>query len=54
MGRKADTMIRVTDETWQALNAKKKPGESFNDVLERLLHEEHEGNRDATSQTVEC
>jgi len=37
MERKADTHIRVTEETWAALNAKKRPGDSFDDVIQRLL-----------------
>lgn len=37
MDRKADTHIRVTEETWAALNAKKRPGDSFDDVIQRLL-----------------
>ncbi|WP_254768267.1 antitoxin VapB family protein [Salinilacihabitans rarus] len=49
MGRKADTHIRVTEETWKRLNNRKRPGDSFDDVIERLLedveaNEESEGN----------
>jgi predicted CopG family antitoxin len=55
MGRKADTQIRVTEETWQELNSRKRPGESFNDVLERLLDAgRDEGNANATTATPEC
>lgn len=43
MGRNADTHIRVTTETWKELNALKEPGESFDDVLQRLL-DAAEGN----------
>lgn len=32
------TTITVSPETWRYLNMKKKPGESFNDVLTRLLN----------------
>lgn len=32
------TNIRVSDEMWERLNRRKRPGESFNDVLERLLN----------------
>ena len=39
MGRDADTHIRVTGETWKRLNAQKEPGDSFEDVIRRLLDE---------------
>jgi transcriptional regulator len=39
MDRKADTHIRVTEDTWAALNARKRPGDSFDDVIQRLLEE---------------
>jgi len=48
MGRKADNHIRVRDATWQELNSRKKPGESFDDVITRLLNEcddDPEGNQ---------
>lgn len=32
----ADTTIRVSENNWQWLNSLKRPGESFNDVLDRL------------------
>jgi predicted CopG family antitoxin len=41
MSREADKHIRVTEETWLELNKQKRPGDSFDDVLQRLL-EEHE------------
>jgi len=34
-----DTQIRVKDETWQELNARKQPGDSFDDVIQRLIDE---------------
>jgi hypothetical protein len=37
MGRNADTHIRVREATWQELNRKKAPGESFDDVIVELL-----------------
>jgi len=40
MGRNADTHIRVTEETWQELNQKKGPGDSFDDVITQLLDAE--------------
>ena len=33
------TTIQIEKEVWERLNARKKHGESFNDVLERLLDE---------------
>ena len=33
-----DTRVRVSEETWQALNERKdEPGETFDDVVQRLL-----------------
>ena len=32
-----ETRVRVSKETWQRLNAHKEPGDSFNDVIDRLL-----------------
>ena len=32
--------IRVSEDTWQQLNSKKKPGDSFEDVVTRLLEDE--------------
>jgi predicted CopG family antitoxin len=42
MSRDADKHIRVTTETWRELNQRKQPGDSFEDVLRRLLAEEQE------------
>ena len=42
MSREADKHIRVTEETWLELNRQKRPGDSFDDVLQRLLAEECE------------
>lgn len=39
MARKADHQIRVSESTWHQLHHRKGPGDSFNDVLERLLDE---------------
>ena len=37
------TNVRVSTENWKWLNSKKKPGESFNDVLDRIrLNKSHE------------
>jgi len=42
MSRDTDQHIRVTDETWRELNQRKQPGDSFEDVLRRLLAEKQE------------
>jgi predicted CopG family antitoxin len=47
MGRNADTHIRVTETNWTRLNRLKRPGESFNDVIGRLL-DQADGPQDAT------
>jgi len=39
MPREADNHIRVTDDTWSRLNSRKRPGDSFDDVIQRLLDE---------------
>jgi predicted CopG family antitoxin len=44
MGREADTHIRVTEETWKELNQRKGPGDSFEDVISRLLDEDVESD----------
>jgi hypothetical protein len=31
--------VRVSGRTWQDLNARKRPGETFEDVVSRLLEE---------------
>lgn len=38
------TNIRVSDETWRELNQLKDPGESFEDVIVRLLEERDESD----------
>jgi len=37
------TTIEISTENWQWLNEKKKPGESFNDVLNRMRLDEPQG-----------
>lgn len=55
------TTIQISEDNWQALSARKRPGDSFNDVISRLL----EGGESAESgasadvsdgegQSVEC
>ena len=41
------TTIEITTENWQWLNSKKNPGESFNDVLDRLRLDEPQGETPA-------
>jgi hypothetical protein len=38
MARNADHQIRVSESTRHQLHRRKGPGDSFNDVLERLLN----------------
>lgn len=38
------TNIRISRETWKKLNARKEPGDSFDEVIERLIEEAEEGN----------
>ena len=33
------TTIQINKETWRRLNSQKDPGDSFDDVIERLLDE---------------
>lgn len=33
----ADNQIKVSDDTWRRLNARKEPGDTFEDVIQRLL-----------------
>jgi len=42
MSRDADKHIRVTEDTWIELNQQKRPGDSFDDVIQRLLEKETE------------
>lgn len=55
MPREADNHIRVTDDTWQRLNSLKRPGDSFDAVIQRLLDEREadEGNSKAAAQTAD-
>lgn len=36
----ADASVPVEDETWKDLNARKEPGDSFDDVIRDLLDRE--------------
>jgi len=39
MDEKDTHPVKVSAETWRELNAKKNPGDTFEDVLSRLLEE---------------
>lgn len=43
------TSAQIKKDTWQELNALKQPGDSMDDVIQRLLdsHKQIEGNADA-------
>jgi predicted CopG family antitoxin len=38
MGKSAETHIRVREGTWRRLNQRKRPGDSFDDVIDRMLN----------------
>jgi predicted CopG family antitoxin len=42
MIRNMGTTITVSDETWRELNGRKDPGETFDDVVQRLLDNHQE------------
>lgn len=45
------TTIQIDVETWQALSARKQPGDSFDDVIQRLLTDErNDGNRESENK----
>ncbi|MDJ1434243.1 antitoxin VapB family protein [Halostagnicola sp. A-GB9-2] len=33
------TTVQISTETWRELNGRKNPGETFDDVIQRLLEE---------------
>lgn len=43
MARTASETIRVTPENWQQLNGMKRPGDTFDDVITRLVESESGG-----------
>jgi predicted CopG family antitoxin len=45
MSRKATETIRVTPENWEKLNSLKKPGDTFDDVISRLLEADEEADK---------
>lgn len=59
MTRKADQHVRVTEDTWKELNQRKGPGDSFDEVIRRLLDaaeaakEDEEGNAQPTPTTAD-
>ena len=36
------TQIQISDENWEVLNKQKKLGETFDDVLSRILEDQNE------------
>lgn len=38
------TTITIEKQTWKKLNARKEPGESFDEVVTRLIEESDNGN----------
>lgn len=51
------TNIRISRETWKRLNARKEPGDSFDEVIERLIEqadaEADEGNSKTATATAD-
>jgi predicted CopG family antitoxin len=46
-----DTSIRIKVKTWQRLNdLKQGPGDSFDEVINRLLDEHHAGDEEALDE----
>ncbi|QRY26389.1 antitoxin VapB family protein [Halobacterium sp. BOL4-2] len=52
MARDATNHIRVTDDTWKQLNNRKEPGDSFNDVIQRLLNSQTDDEGNGSCRTV--
>jgi predicted CopG family antitoxin len=52
MSRDATNHIRVTAETWRQLNRRKQPGDSFEDVIQRLLEGEDESESAPQEETM--
>jgi len=50
MGRNVDTHIRVSEDNWSRLNRRKRPGDSFNDVIGRLLDAEEGGDSESGNE----
>lgn len=47
------TTIKVKGVTWRQLNRMKEPGDSFDDVIQRLLEEGEEGNPNRAVATAD-
>jgi len=45
--------IKISDETWRRLNVRKRPGDTFEDVVERLLDEAPCDDFESTEQTAD-
>lgn len=37
------TTVKITYETWKRLNKMKEPGDSFDDVIQRLFEQQEDG-----------
>lgn len=37
-----DTHIRISEEMWQELNSQKQPGDTFDDVIRRVVEENND------------
>lgn len=50
------TTIEVSRENWQGLNSRKRPGDSFDDVVSRLLKAEGSTDQEAGADEIgaEC
>jgi len=43
-----EQMIRVSKETWKRLNGQKEPGDSFDDVINKLIDQQEKENDEST------
>lgn len=42
----SETRVRVSEDTWMRINRARKPGESMNDALQRLLNDDGDETAD--------
>ena len=42
------TTVKVSRETWQDLNSRKTPGDSFDDIIQQLIAQERDCSTDET------
>jgi len=43
------TTVKVSRETWRALNSRKTPGDSFDDIIQQLIDQEQDCSTDETN-----